>query len=78
MGKRQRSQASQDAGSMGKLRRILELVPSDRALQDMDAVRVFSQLSELRDTFGCLTAFSPSPLRTPRCARTQTPRASSC
>ena len=52
VGKRPRSQASEDAGSMGKLRKILKLVPSDRALQGMDAVRVFSQLSELRDTFG--------------------------
>jgi DNA mismatch repair ATPase MutS len=52
VGKRPRSQASEDPGSVCKLRRILELVPSDRALQGMDAVRVFSQLSELRDTFG--------------------------
>jgi len=52
VGKRPRSQESEDAGSMFKLRRIVELVPSDRALQGMDAVRVFSQLSELRDTFG--------------------------
>jgi len=61
VGKRPRLQAFEgasggdggvDADSVRKFRKLLELVPSDRALQGMDAVRVFRQLSELREILG--------------------------